>query len=214
MRRFVPVLAAVLSLPFLATASQAMPAERHLVLTDADRADLDAISAAMNAITTLKGQFYQIEPSGAVDEGRFYIDKPGKVRFEYNPPVTTLLVCDGKTVAVANTRLNTIDRYSISDTPLKMILSNTIDIRHDPSLLGIERREGLLALRLRTSLNRSKPNLTLVFSTADHALKQWSVIDDQGLTTTVALQAVTAGAPLDPSLFVLPQKKPAPNMGN
>jgi len=209
MRRFLLAVVAALSLPLFSAGSLALPLERHLNLDDADRAELDAISAAMNAVTTLKGQFFQIEPNGNVDNGHFFIEKPGKVRFEYDPPVPTLLVSDGHTVAVANTRLNTVDRMSISDTPLKMILSNTVDIRHDQLLLGIEHRPNALVLKLRTSLNRSKPNLALVFSEPDHALTQWTVLDDQGLTTTVSLQGMQGGTPLDPALFALPQKKPA-----
>ena len=213
MRRFALVLFVALSTPLLMGAGQAPAPFHHVDLNDADRAELDAISAALNATTTLKGQFLQIEPSGTVDEGRFYIFKPGKVRFEYKPPVTTLLVSDGSTVAIANLRLNTVDRYPLNDTPLRTILSNTIDIRRDPALVGIERQPGAIVLKLRTSQNRSQANLALVFSEPDHELRQWSVIDDQGLTTTVALRGLEPGAVLAPSLFVLPQKK-SPRPGN
>jgi outer membrane lipoprotein-sorting protein len=212
MRRFALALVAVL---IASPTALALPIERHLKLTDADRAELDAISASLNAITTLKGQFYQIEPSGTVDEGQFYLEKPGKVRFEYKPPLTTLLVSDGRTVAVANRKLNTVDRYSLNDTPLRMILSNTIDLRHDPSLLAIEHQDGAVVLKLRTSLNRSKPNLALVFSAPEHELRQWTIIDDQGTTTTVALRALVPGTAIPPTLFVLPEKlPPAPPRSN
>src|SRR5882757_8460966 len=108
MRRFALALLLALTAPVLTAAAAPRPAP----MTDADRTELDAISAYLNSMTTLTGGFYQIEPSGNVSEGTFYISKPGKMRFEYKPPAPTLLVSDGSTVAVANRRLATIDRYS------------------------------------------------------------------------------------------------------
>src|SRR6185437_6179377 len=102
-------------------------------------------------ITTMKGNFIQVEPSGNVDEGRFYISKPGRMRFEYAAPVPTLLVADGSTVAVANTRLKTIDRYPIFETPLDVILSKSIDIRHNPALVSVEHRAGAFVVNLRAN---------------------------------------------------------------
>src|SRR6185437_11744337 len=165
MRRTALALLVALGSPLLMGAGDSVfPSLRHVDLSAADRDALDAISAYMNGITTMKGNFIQVEPSGNVDEGRFYISKPGRMRFEYAAPVPTLLVADGSTVAVANTRLKTIDRYPIFETPLDVILSKSIDIR------------------------------------------QWTVIDNQGLSTTVALRDVVSGGNLPASLFVLPDK--------
>ncbi len=205
MRRFALALLVVLAAPCLMGAGQLAP-RRHLDLSEADRTELDAISAALNAITTLKGSFLQIEPSGAVDEGQFYISKPGKMRFEYKPPVPTLIVADGRSVAVANTRLNTVDRYSLGDTPLGLVLDNTLDIRHDPNLVGVEHQQGVIVISMRTSQNRAKANIALVFSEPDYELRQWTVVDDQGLSTTVALRSQQPGVALAPALFVLPEK--------
>src|ERR1700733_10167954 len=91
--------------------------------TPADQTDLDRVSAYLNAMHSLKGNFVQIGPEGHVDEGRFYILKPGRMRFEYAPPNPTLVVSDGSTVAVTNKQLNTTDKYPIWTTPLSMILS-------------------------------------------------------------------------------------------
>src|SRR6266481_4235745 len=115
MRRFALALLLAVSAPLLMGAGQPAP-PRHLDLSEADRNELDGVSAYLNGIVTLKGGFVQIGPNGAVDEGIFYISKPGKMRFEYKPPSPTLIVADGNTVAVANTRLNTVDRYPLSET--------------------------------------------------------------------------------------------------
>jgi outer membrane lipoprotein-sorting protein len=130
------------------------------------------------------------------------------MRFEYNPPSPTLIVSDGHTVAVANKRLNTVDRYPLADTPLGLILNNTIDLRHDSRLVSVVHDQGAIVLGLRTSDNRTKANIALVFSEPEYELRQWTVVDNQGLSTTVALRALVPGTPLAPSLFILPDKNP------
>jgi outer membrane lipoprotein-sorting protein len=130
------------------------------------------------------------------------------MRFAYDPPSPTLIVSDGHTVAVANTRLNTVDRYPLSETPLGLILNNQVDLRHDPQLVSVEHQQGSIVIGMRTSANRSKANIALTFSEPEFELRQWTVIDNQGLSTTVALRTLEPGAVLTPSLFVLPQKNP------
>ncbi len=210
MRRL--ALAIALLSPLLMAAGQPAP-QRHLDLSDADRTELDQISAYLNGMTTLKGGFVQIEPSGGVEEGKFYISKPGKMRFEYNPPSPTLIVSDGRTVAVANKRLNTIDRYPLSDTPLGIILNDKIDLRHNPALVSVEHQQGTIVIGLRTSSNRTNANIALVFAEPEFELRQWTVIDNQGLTTTVALRDMEPGAAVAPALFVLPDKNPFAHRG-
>ena len=207
MRRFALALIVVLSSPLL-MAGGAPPPRQHVSLSDADRAALDAISAYLNGITTLKGDFQQVEPNGTVDEGAFYISKPGKMRFAYKPPSLTLIVSDGHTVAVANTRLNTVDRYPLADTPLNLILGDNIDLKHSDQLVSVTHQDGSIILGMRTSNNRSKANISLMFTEPNYELQQWIVIDNQGLSTRVALRALVPGTPLQPSLFILPDKNP------
>jgi outer membrane lipoprotein-sorting protein len=208
MRRIVLALLLAVSAPLLMGAGQPAPQARHLDLSDADGAALDGISAYLNSITTLKGGFMQIAGSGDVSEGTFYISKPGRMRFEYRPPTPTLIVADGHSVAVANTRLNTVDRYALGDTPLRLILSNKIDLRHDSALVSIEHQQGAIVVGLRTSNNRSQANIALTFAAPEYELRQWTVIDNQGTSTTVALRNLEPGAALSPALFVLPDKNP------
>ena len=217
MRPIALALAALLvSTPALAanTGDSAFPSLRHLQFSAKDRDELDAISAYLNSIVTLKGGFLQVEPDGNVAEGTVYISKPGKMRFEYKPPVPTLVVADGSTVAVANTRLNTVDKYPLFETPLSLILNKTIDIRHSPNLVSIEHQGGQFLVHLRGNQAHTKANITLTFAEPQYELLQWTVVDDQGLSTTVALRNVQAGAVLAPSLFVLPDKSATPRKEN
>ena len=169
--------------------------------TPADQADLDRISTYLNATQALKGTFVQIGPEGQVDEGRFYIQKPGRMRFEYAAPNPTLIVSDGSTVAVINKKLNTTDRYPIWTTPLSLILSDNIDLKKNPAIIGLAHQDGQLVVNARSHSSRATGNITLVFSEPDIALRQWTVIDAQGLTTTVSVRDLKQDAAIDPALF-------------
>ena len=207
MRRFIFVLLVVLAAPALTGASHPAPPHR-VSLDDADRIILDAISARLNELATVKGEFTQINPDGSTSEGTFFISKPGKMRFEYKPPTPTLIVADGRTVAVANTKLNTVDRYPLSETPLGLVLGNDVDLKNDTALVSIAHQQGTIVIGARSNANMSHANISLVFSDPGYELRQWTVIDNQGLMTTVALRDLVAGAALSPSLFLLPDRNP------
>lgn len=184
------------------------PAPKPLIeFSDTDRADLDRVSAYLNSLRTLQGDFVQIGPDGQIDQGRFYIEKPGRVRFEYRAPNPVLIVSDGRTVAVANRKLKTVDRYPLSATPLDLILSDNLDLSHNNSILGVRHEVGALIVEARTSTNRSTPNLRLVFADPELELRQWTIVDDQGLPTTVALRDLQTGVFVDSQMFVLKDMK-------
>src|SRR5690349_22548482 len=207
MRRIVLALFALAAAPLLMGAGHPAPPHR-LAVSDSDRAVLDAISARLNEVATLKGDFVQVNPDGNLTQGVFYISKPGRMRFEYKPPTPTLIVADGRTVAVANTKLNTVDRYPLSETPLGLVRGNEVDLKNDTAVVDVEHQQGSIVVGARTNANMSRANISLVFSDPGYELRQWTVIDNQGLTTTVALRDLVAGAPLSPSLFLLPDRNP------
>ena len=184
----------------------ATPGFMHYERTEADTADLDRISAYMNAMKTLKGGFVQIGPDGQTDEGVFYIDKPGRMRFEYHAPNPVLIVSDGSTVAVQNKKLNTVDTYPLFSTPLSLILSDDLNLKKNPSVAGISREPGELIVNARAASSKMNGNLTLVFTSSPNLeLRQWTIVDAQGLSTTVSLRDLQPGAQIDPSLFTLPK---------
>jgi outer membrane lipoprotein-sorting protein len=207
MRRIVLALFAFAAAPLLTGAGHPAPPHR-LAVSDSDRAVLDAISARLNEVATLKGDFVQVNPDGNLTQGVFYISKPGRMRFEYKPPTPTLIVADGRTVAVANTKLNTVDRYPLSETPLGLVLGNDIDLKNETALVSVEHQPGTIVIGARSNSNMSRANISLVFSDPGYELRQWTVTDNQGLVTTVALRDLEPGATLAPSLFLLPDKNP------
>ncbi|HLY05735.1 MAG TPA: outer-membrane lipoprotein carrier protein LolA [Rhizomicrobium sp.] len=187
---------------------------QNTTLSEAQRSDLERVSQAMNAIRSMEGNFVQIGPEGQLDQGRFYIEKPGRMRFEYTNPNPTLIVSDGRWVAVENRKLNTVDRYALWTTPLSLILGDDINLRDNDGIVDVEHRGDQLLVSAREHKSHVNGDLLLVFSEPTLALKQWTVKDAQGLLTTVSVSNVKTGVTLDPSLFTTSaQPKPASNGG-
>jgi outer membrane lipoprotein-sorting protein len=193
MRRLILALAVI-----LASASTALAAPKF---NPSDAADLDKVSAYLNAIHTMRGGFVQIGPQGQVDNGKFYILKPGKMRFDYDPPNPTLVISDGISIAVYNTKLNTANRYPLISTPLDLLLSDHLDLKDDSDILSVEHQTGELIVNARASGKNASGDITIVFTYPHIELRQWTIIDAQGLPTTVSLRDVMQGIPLPESSF-------------
>jgi outer membrane lipoprotein-sorting protein len=202
MRRLLVV--ALFALGLASAALAATPGFLHYERSQADQDDLDRISAYLNAIHTMKGSFVQLGPDGQIDEGVFYIEKPGRMRFEYHAPNPLLIVSDGDTVAVQNRRLNTVDHYPLFSTPLSLILSDDLNLKRNPSIANLSREPGEIIVTARAASAKVNGNLTLVFTDPGLELRQWTIVDAQGLSTTVSVRDVLTGVPIDPSQFKLP----------
>jgi outer membrane lipoprotein-sorting protein len=120
-----------------------------------------------------------------------------------------LIVATGGSVYVKNSRLNTVDRYSLSDTPLGLLLNDNVDLKTNRSVMGVVEQNGAITLQARTNVRHNNPDITLVFSSPGIELRQWTVRDNQGGNTTVALESLEPGVGLDPSLFAVPVKEPS-----
>jgi len=206
MRRFGICLTALVSALLLGGAGQQAPQRLYQAYGDQEKADLDKISAYLNAIHSLKAGFVQIGPEGGVDQGEVAIQKPGQIRFAYRPPSPVSIVATGGSVYVKNARLNTVDRHDLSDTPLGLLLNDNVDLKRNKAVMGVFEQNGAIIVRARSSANRNDSNITLVFSAPAIELRQWTVKDNQGGNTTVALQNLQIGAGLDPGLFAAPVK--------
>ena len=92
------------------------------------RRDLKRVSDYLNTIKSVQGRFTQIAADGRSAQGTFYLRKPGRIRFEYDKPNPILIVADGSSVAVSNSQLKTTDRYPLINSPLRLLLSESIDL--------------------------------------------------------------------------------------
>ena len=166
------------------------------------RAMLEKVNNYFNSVTTLAGKFVQVGPDGRKTEGQFYMQKPGKIRFEYDPPSPIELISDGDTVAVRDRKLATQDVYPLSQTPLKFLLSDKLDLMKDASVAGIYQDELFVTVVIEDkNVIAGTHRLMIMFSKKDMQLKQWTVTDPQGYDTTVAVSDLDPGKRLDPKLF-------------
>jgi outer membrane lipoprotein-sorting protein len=180
-----------------------LPAPAPAQMSGADARDLARISNYLNGVTTLEGNFVQIGHDGELSEGLFYLRRPGRIRFEYKPPNPALVIADGVWVGVYDTRLNTLDRIPLRSTPLDILLRKKVDLRRDGAIRSIERSPGLMRV---TAIDPDAPDqgsITMVFADNPLELRQWIVVDPQGLTTTVALSEMRSNVELDPNLFFI-----------
>ncbi len=161
---------------------------------------LQNISTYFNSIRTMQGQFIQIGPNDERSEGTFYLSRPGKVRFRYQPPVRVDVVSDGKSLSVEDKKAGTQDLYPLSKTPLKTLLASQIDLAQMRIVSDLRDEGDLISVEL-TEPTFGDGKLTLMFDKTTYELRQWVVTDAQGLNTSVALFNVTTGEPIDPQLF-------------
>jgi len=168
------------------------------------RATLDRISLYLSSVQTMVGNFVQVGPDGGKTQGTFYIQKPGKVRFEYNPPTPIDIIADGSSVVVRDRNLATQDLYPLSQTPLRYLLADRIDILRDTDVISVTSDDTFVTVVIEEKqLVVGTSRLMIMFDAKDLALRQWTVTDPQGLDTTVAVFNLDATKKPDPNLFVI-----------
>ncbi len=168
------------------------------------RALLDRISQYLSSLQTMEGNFVQIGPDGGRTEGTFYIQKPGRVRFEYNPPSPIDIVADGSSVVVRDRNLSTQDLYPLSQTPLRYLLADRIDLLRDTDVVSVSSDDTFATVVIEEKqLMIGTSRLMMMFDAKDLTLKQWTVTDPQGFDTTVAIYNLDTTKKPDPNLFVI-----------
>jgi len=166
------------------------------------RSVLERVNATLSNIQTLVGDFVQIGPDGRRSEGQFYVQKPGKVRFEYNPPSPIDVVADGQTVVVRDRVLGTQNPFPLSQTPLRLLLSNRVDLSTDAHLVSVTADDSLITVVIEENqVLIGTHRLKMMFGAKDYQLRQWVVTDPQGFSTSVSIYNLDSTKKLDPDLF-------------
>lgn len=174
-------------------------------LQDADPATVvAAANAYFNGFQTLTGGFIQIGADGRRIGGRLTLAKPGRLRFEYDQPSPLEVVADGTSVAVRDRKLGTQDLYFISQTPLKFLLRDKIDLARDLTVTEVTNDPGgvRIALEDRSTLGGTS-KIQLFFDSELKTLSQWRITDPQGYLTTVQLSNLQKGKAVDGTLFFI-----------
>lgn len=168
----------------------------------AERIPLDEISRYFNGFTTAEGDFTQINPDGTLSTGRIYIRRPGRVRFEYDPPEESLVMAGGGQVAIFDGRSNQgPSQYPLSQTPLNLILERNVDFSNRRMVVGHTDDGTTTTVIAQDSENPQYGSIRLVFSAQPTELRQWVIRDDTGAETTVILGNMRFGGDLSARLF-------------
>jgi len=165
---------------------------------------VDRISNYLSSLQTLIGDFVQIGPDGGRTVGKFYIQKPGRVRFEYEPPSPIDVIADGSSVVVRDRNLATQDLYPLSQTPLRYLLADQIDLARDTNVVAVSQDNTFITVTIEErQILVGTHRLVLMFGAKDTQLRQWTVTDPQGYETTVAVYNLDVSHKPDPSLFTI-----------
>lgn len=183
-------------------------AETEVIAQDTglDRANvLTGINAYLNSIDTLRARFMQISPQGQVISGLLSIDRPGRLRFEYDDPSPISVIADGTTVAMQDRALETVDRAPIRSTPLWWLLKEEINVEADAQIVSLISDQGLTFLIVRDPNGEMEGQIQFVFEGEDFVLREWYVTDALGQITRIILEDQETGMDLSPRLFVIPE---------
>lgn len=175
----------------------------------AEKLSLGEISQYLNSFQTASGEFTQINDDGTISTGQIYIKRPGRVRFEYDPPDQTLVVADGDTVGVIDPKSNTgTEGYPLHRTPLKIILARNVDFSRARMVTGHASDGKTTTVRAQDPDNPEYGSIELVFTGAPVELRQWVVNDSGGSRTTVVLGELNTGVRLANDRFRIPGRTP------
>jgi outer membrane lipoprotein-sorting protein len=166
------------------------------------RTQVAKISSYLSGLSTLVGNFVQVAPNGNRTTGEFYMQKPGKVRFAYDPPTAVDIVSDGTSMVVRERKLGTQDVYPLSQTPLRYLLSDRIDLLKDTNVVSVSSDDVFITVTIEEKqalIGTSR--LMLMIGTKDNQLKQWTITDPQGYDTTIAVYNLNTQKKPEPDLF-------------
>jgi outer membrane lipoprotein-sorting protein len=201
MHRRALLAAPLLALPWSLLPSAARAQARPAPLAPGDQADVARIQAYLNSVRTLHARFLQVAPDGRTSEGQAWLERPGRMRFQYDPPAPFLLVAGNGLLVFHDSELQQTSNIPIGSTPLGILLADQVTLSGAVTVTGFQRLPGQLQVSLQRTASPQEGTLTLIFADPPLTLRQWVVTDAQNKQTTVTLYNVQLGGRFDPKLF-------------
>jgi outer membrane lipoprotein-sorting protein len=168
----------------------------------ADKLPLNTISKYLNGLSTAKGAFTQINDDGTISTGTIYIKRPGRVRFEYDPPETALVVASAGAVVIVDTKSNQPpESYPLDRTPLSIILARNVNLGRARMVVGHSYDGTSTTVTAQDPDNPDYGNIQMLFTGPSVELRQWVINDNAGSTTTVILGEMIKGGAMSDRLF-------------
>ena len=165
--------------------------------------DLARIDAALNNTLSFQGRFAQYGADGSFSQGQIFLQRPGKLRFEYDAPETLLIVSDGVTLTEHDKALQTMDRVPLSATPLNFFLKENVQLSRDTEIVGLTKTATDIAVTARDGSGEMDGDITMVFNANDLKLREWIIRSSFGGGTRVVLSDLRYNERVNPRLFVL-----------
>lgn len=180
-------------------------------LSPQDQADAARIEAYLNSVKSLKARFTQVAGDGGVSQGTAWLERPGRMRFQYDPPAPFVLIAAHGQLIFHDELLGQTSNIPLSCTPLGILLADHVALSGAVTVNGMQRLPGQIQLTLLRTDSPGDGSLTLVFADQPLTLRQWTVVDAQRRETHVTLYNAQTGGSFDPQLFeqlALPNYKP------
>jgi len=178
------------------------PAQGAAALSREDKAAVARVSAYLDKVRSFEARFIQVSQNGGIAEGRIYIQRPGRMRIEYKPPVPLLIVSTGKILILYDRQLDQVTHLPLSASPASFLLADKIRFSGRIRVIGVKRLNGRITVSIAERGRPDKGSLHLMFSTKPLKLREWIVIDAQRQRTKVVLIDFRTGVKLDPKLFL------------
>lgn len=194
------VIAGALLLTAVPPARAAAP--QPVTLTTEQKALVSKIEAFVNDITTIEASFVQMSGSGGFARGTLYLQRPGRMRFEYEPPIPYLLVSDGTFFIYVDNELEQVTYLPLSQTPAHLLLRGNFSLSEGLILTGFREEGSVVKVEVADSGEPDLGRVTLTFNRNPLSLKSWTVLDPQAQRIQVTLVNPVYGKKLDRSLFV------------
>lgn len=190
----------------------AMPAQARVAaaLNATDQATLTRVEDYLNSLRTIQSRFVQANPDGSYLEGTMYLQRPGKLRFEYDPPSPYLIVASGNWFMYVDRELGQPNYMPIEKTPAYFILRPNFEFGGDLRVTSLQQGENVLQVELEQTNEPDAGQVMLIFTESPLALRKWRVIDSQGGLTDTTLINPRYGVPLSERLF---EYQPPPQPG-
>jgi len=176
------------------------PAAAPAAVGGVDQAEVARIEQYLNSIRTMRSRFVQVGSDGTA-RGTFYLSRPGKLRLEYESPVTILLIANGGMLQQYDTRLGQGSYVALDSTPAGLLVADQIRLSGAVTVVAVARSEGGIDVALVKTRDPRAGRITFSFQAQPLQLARWSLVDGQGRMTRVTLEQVQVGIPLDNTLF-------------
>lgn len=191
----------ILLAPLTLLPAPALAQLRAAALAPQDRADVARIEAYLNATKAIRARFLQVAPDGGTSQGQAWLVRPGRMRFQYDPPAPFLLVGGHGLLVFNDSQLKQTSNIPLGSTPLGILLQDNLKLSGDVTIVSFVRQPGQIQVGIVRTKSPQDGVLTLIFADSPLALRQWTVLDQQRRETRVTLSNIELGGTYPDSLF-------------